>query len=232
MVPRDARSFRCAHDRSISGRSSVSPLRSNGAWPGAVAFVLALTCRTVRQMPKRAKVALIDVQYGPRIDLAHICSAKCLLLGAKDGLWRPVRPPVRADRPDTMDFASCASRSVLPPTHGSILVGDCRGPCHRGVLRASTRPVLPKVPRRAPIRRRGKRGRIWRAGATKAYENRTQLTNDACNLLPGLHTGGGCRSRPFPQHLGRVAVERGATLLVTTSRHSLNESWVLVGVFC
>jgi hypothetical protein len=36
-----------------------------------------------------------------------------------------------------------------------------------------------KAPRRAMIRRRGKRGRIGRAGAIEAYENRTQLTNDA-----------------------------------------------------
>jgi hypothetical protein len=35
------------------------------------------------------------------------------------------------------------------------------------------------APRRAEIRRRGKRGRIGRAGAIEAYENRTQLTNDA-----------------------------------------------------
>jgi hypothetical protein len=37
----------------------------------------------------------------------------------------------------------------------------------------------PKESRRAMIRRRGKRGRIRRAGTTEAYENRTQLTNDA-----------------------------------------------------
>jgi hypothetical protein len=39
-----------------------------------------------------------------------------------------------------------------------------------------------KVPRRAMIRRRGKRGRIWRAEAPEAYEARTQLTSDAQNL--------------------------------------------------
>jgi hypothetical protein len=38
------------------------------------------------------------------------------------------------------------------------------------------------VPRRAMIRRRGKRGRIWRAEAPEAYEARTQLTSDAQNL--------------------------------------------------
>jgi len=35
------------------------------------------------------------------------------------------------------------------------------------------------VPRRAMIRRRGKRGRIRRAEAAEAYENNTLLTNDA-----------------------------------------------------
>jgi hypothetical protein len=38
------------------------------------------------------------------------------------------------------------------------------------------------VPRRAMIRRRGKRSRIRRAEAVKAYENDTLLTNDARGL--------------------------------------------------
>ena len=65
-----------------------------------------------------------------------------------------------------------------------------------------------KVPRRAPIRRRGKRGRIWRAGAHEAYENRTQLTNDAQNLLPvpsceEADDLGDCRSERGPGARGR-----------------------------
>ena len=37
-------------------------------------------------------------------------------------------------------------------------------------------------PRRAMIRRRGKRGRIRRAEAAEAYENHTVLTNDASGM--------------------------------------------------
>jgi hypothetical protein len=61
----------------------------------------------------------------------------------------------------------------------SILPGICHLPC-QGEIRArfAVHRGL-KRPRRAMIRRRGKRGRIRRAGASAAYENRTQLTSDA-----------------------------------------------------
>jgi hypothetical protein len=51
----------------------------------------------------------------------------------------------------------------------------------RGVWVAAVR-TAGEGPRRAMIRRRGKRGRIRRAEAAEAYENRTVMTNDA----PGI----------------------------------------------
>jgi len=132
-------------------------------------------------MPRGAEVTLVDVQRDPRFQLLHICRPTCLLLGAKNRLWSAVRPPMRSkgEGPVLALPSSCTPGWAVPSAHVSYFGGKWASSMpNRGAA-----PVLlrcgPKGPRRAMIRRRGKRGRIWRAGTTEAYENRTQLTNDA-----------------------------------------------------
>jgi hypothetical protein len=86
-----------------------------------------------------------------------------------------------------------SSRLLRPPRFGRLrrltnpfCLGNARFLRTRerpeGNLGATVMATAGVGPRRAMIRRRGKRGRIRRAEATEAYENRTLLTNDA----PGL----------------------------------------------
>ena len=73
--------------------------------------------------------------------------------------------------------------SALPWTvssaHRPILPGFTRVRARAAPGRPARETVGAEMPRRAMIRRRGKRGRIRRAEAAEAYEKSALLTNDA-----------------------------------------------------
>jgi len=215
VVLQDARSFRWPHDRSIFGRSIVSPFVAMAVGPSAVPGALPLARRTIRQMPMRAKVALIHVHDGPRLDLSHVCRASCIFLGTKDCLWCPVCPPVRpeGEGSSVAEPAPGASRSILPSTHGYILVGD-----HCAHVTAEAYKVLPvQTSQRAPTRpdpTEGEKGsNLARRGTTSLRESHP--TDERCTAVAIRSPH---RSRwticAIPAALGPTPVER----LVTRAR--------------
>jgi len=156
---------------------------------------LPFACSGIPQVPRRAHITGIGVQNGSRFDLAHVCRPKCVLLRTKCCFWPAVCSPMRPE-PQGSNVAPStgASRRVVPSAHASILPGIGHPPCQGGDPGASDPGCVAKeVPRRAMIRRRGKRGRTWRAEAPEAYEARTQLTNGARTCTSwGLPSGAAC----------------------------------------
>ncbi len=151
-VLQDSRSFRSPHDRRISRDPAAGPVAAMAVGHGE-SRRSALAPGTICQMPKGAEVALIDVQDDPRFDLAHICRPERVGLGAKNGLWGPIRPPMRSKRQGSSSTgaASGASRPVLPSTHRPILAGDYCLHCSRRALSGGAPgdpfPKCPDAPR-------------------------------------------------------------------------------------
>ena len=97
-------------------------------------------------------------------------------------------------------------------------------------------------PRRAMIRRRGKRGRIRRAEAAEAYENRTRLTNDTCKHRKKAWARGRSARSPvpavtsafhliFPNLRGRTRLADGWPFCPTDRRRVLGASVFFASLF-
>jgi hypothetical protein len=165
-VLHDSRSFRSPHDRRISGDPAAGPVAAMAVGHGE-SRRSALAPGTICQMPKGAEVALIDVQDDPRFDLSHICRPERVGLGAKNGLWGPIRPPMRSKRRGSSSTGAApgASRPVLPSTHRPILAGVSCLHCSRHALsgeppgdpcqRAPTRPDPTEGEKGSNLARRG-----------------------------------------------------------------------------
>jgi hypothetical protein len=140
-------------------------------------------------VPTSAEVALVHVEVDPRLEVLHTGRAESLILGGEHGFWRSICPPMRSEREwsDLVGPAMLPSPWAVSSAHPSILLGGRLASVTFSV--GGGRRVVIGAPRRAMIRRRGKRGRIRRAEAAEAYENRNLLTSDARNLPKGeVHT--------------------------------------------
>jgi hypothetical protein len=100
------------------------------------------------------------------------------LVGCERRLWPP-RPPANGIQARTVGPLLGALENFAMNYSGGPWFHFAWNFPNAMSARHSRRGLSPDAPRRAEIRRRGKRGRIGRAGAIEAYENRTQLTNDA-----------------------------------------------------
>jgi hypothetical protein len=91
-----------------------------------------LAGRRAPQVPARAKVALVGIQRDSRLEPLDIGGAKRLLLGAENGLGRPIGPPVRTERERSGVIAPAPAPPLwkVATAHHPILARNRPGAAH------------------------------------------------------------------------------------------------------
>jgi len=173
------------HDRAIHPVKGAAP-DAGGAPRVEGTRGLPLSGARASEVPRRAEVTFVDIQGDARFDLPDVGRPQRVLPRPKDGFGRAIGPPMRSQRqsigavqPGTGPLRSIATAAHLPNFTGNCAFDRPRAEAPSTTTVAESRGTTVAsvdAPRRAEIRRRGKRGRIWRAGTTEAYEKRAPFT--------------------------------------------------------